>query len=230
MAQTVLTGPEKKLLAEMARGAVLKRRHAGWRAGTRSAQDADIDRLRALDLIEGTPAEYRISGPGMAFLRRRQDPDSGNRLMAKTADMPRAREAARQGARRVNRAEEPLGWLHARGKITDQQFEAGQKLRADFMAAGGMPRITMAWDAAPAATGRRAVPDGLLPGERITAAKRRFEEAMDLVGRGPAEMLRRTVCIGEGMETAEKAMTLPVRSGRVVLMMALDRIADFYRL
>ena len=40
----------------------------------------------------------------------------------------------------------------------------------------------------------------------------------------------RVICSGEAMPVAEKALGWPVRSGRLVLRLALDRLADFYRL
>jgi len=43
-------------------------------------------------------------------------------------------------------------------------------------------------------------------------------------------VLWRVVCAGEGLPEAEKALGWPVRSGKLVLRIALDRIADFYRL
>jgi hypothetical protein len=49
----------------------------------------------------------------------------------------------------VNIAESPLGWLHSRGLVSLRQFDAGERLRADWERAQLAPRITMAWDAAP---------------------------------------------------------------------------------
>jgi hypothetical protein len=57
-----------------------------------------------------------------------------------------------------------------------------------------------------------------------------MEATLDAAGGGLSDMLWRIVCAGEGMETAERALGWPARSGRVVLTLALDRLADFYRL
>ena len=220
----------KRALEDMARGRRMVRDGRGWRIGARRYADKVRADLHRADLIEAAGEAYRISGPGMAFVQRRASPDLPNRLPGRTADQARTRAAAVQGAKLVNRAENPLGWLHARGKITGRQFEAGEKLRGDFLKAGDGPRISMSWDAAPPERGKRAAPDGLLPGERVSAAKRRSDGALNAAGPGLSDMLRRTVCHGEGMETAEKALGWPARSGRVVLGLALDRVADFYRL
>jgi hypothetical protein len=40
----------------------------------------------------------------------------------------------------------------------------------------------------------------------------------------------RVICAGESMPVAEREMAWPVRSGKLVLRIALDRLAGFYRL
>lgn len=125
----------------------------------------------------------------------------------------------------VNLAESPLGWLRARGLVDARQYEAGERLRGDFHTAGLAPRVTMRWDAgAPSTAG------GLDPTLAQIAAKRRVEAAMAAVGGGLKDVLWRVVCAGEAMAAAERGMGWPARSGRVVLGLALDRLADHYRL
>jgi hypothetical protein len=92
------------------------------------------------------------------------------------------------GARRgrtvtVNLAESPLGWLRSRALITLAQFEAGERLRADYERAAGP---------------------------------------------GLADILWRVVCAGVGLPAAEKALQWPARAGRLVLTLALNRLATHY--
>jgi hypothetical protein len=130
----------------------------------------------------------------------------------------------------VNSTESPLGWLFARGFVTQRQFDAGERLRSDWERAQLSPRITMAWDAAPVARGRGGSGDGAdLTGAQIDA-KRRFNEAVGRAGPGLADILWRVVCAGEGMRDAETALGWPARAGKLVLTFALDRIADYYRI
>jgi len=42
--------------------------------------------------------------------------------------------------------------------------------------------------------------------------------------------LWRVVCSGEGMRDAETALGWPARAGKLVLGLALDRVADYYRI
>ena len=51
----------------------------------------------------------------------------------------------------VNAVESPLGWLFTRGLLTQRQYDAGERLRADWERAQLAPRVTMSWDAAPVA-------------------------------------------------------------------------------
>ncbi len=60
------------------------------------------------------------------------------------------------------------------------------------------------------------------------AAKRRFDAAIAAAGPGLADILWRVVCAGEGLPAAERALSWPARAGRVVLTLALDRLATHY--
>lgn len=129
----------------------------------------------------------------------------------------------------INKTESPLGWLLARGLVTQRQYDAGERLRSDWERGQLAPRVTMAWDAAPMARGRggsAAQPD--LNGAQIDA-RRRFDAAVASAGPGLADILWRVVCAGEGMRDVETALGWPARAGKLVLSFALDRIADYYR-
>jgi len=127
----------------------------------------------------------------------------------------------------VNVAESPVAWLASRGLLTPEQLRAGERLRIDYERAGLSARVTMCWDAAPPAKaggGSRASGASLA---RIDA-HRRFHAAVDHVGPGLADICWRVICAGEGIGGAEKAMGWPARSGKLVLGLALDRLARFY--
>ena len=130
----------------------------------------------------------------------------------------------------VNLAESPLGWLHARGLVSTRQFDAGERLRADWTMARLGPCVTMRWDPSPVARGKRGADAPLDPTLAGIAAKRRFDDALGAAGKGLVDILWRVVCDGCGLEAAETALGWPKRSGKLVLLMALDRVADYYRL
>ncbi len=140
---------------------------------------------------------------------------------------PRKPRRGRRSAT-INLMESPLTWLHARGYLTDRQFEAGERLRADYERAQLAPRITMRWD--PVRIRGSASDRGLNPTERQIAAKARFDGALAEAGPGLADVLWRVACAGEAIPAAEKALEWPARSGKLVLKFALDRVAGFYRI
>ena len=130
----------------------------------------------------------------------------------------------------VNRAESPLGWLFSRGHLSQRQYDAGERLRFDYERGQLSQRVTMAWDAAPVSRGRGgSSPTPDLGGSQLDA-KARFAAAIERAGPGLADILWRIVCGGEGMRDAETALGWPARAGKLVLTLALDRIADHYRI
>jgi hypothetical protein len=128
----------------------------------------------------------------------------------------------------VNLAESSLTWLASRGRISDRQLVAGETLRADWERAGLSPCTTMRWDVAPRTS--RGVSQAPDPSTSQLDAKRRFDAAVAHVGSGLADVLWRVVCANEGLAEAERALGWPARAGKLVLGLALDRLADFYRI
>jgi hypothetical protein len=156
----------------------------------------------------------------------------GEERGARMAPIGAALKAKPRAARTVtvNLAESPLGWLKARALVSERQFEAGEALRADWDRALLGPRVTMRWGAAPPDKVARGAPGAEAPTLAQLAAKRRFDAAVAEVGSGLADILWRVVCAGEGMRDAERALGWPARAGRIVLCLALERLADHYRL
>jgi len=147
--------------------------------------------------------------------------------MLATRPMPMA---GPRGRVEVNLAESPLSWLRARRMISDRQFDAGEALRRDYELSGLPPCVTMRWDAAPLARPARGAPLGIDPTLTQLDAKRRFDRAVASIGGGLDAILWRVVCAGQGLRDAEGALGWPNRAGKVVLLIALDRLADHYRL
>lgn len=143
-------------------------------------------------------------------------------------ELRREMAARTVGGRRVavNVAESPLSWLAARGLVTARQLAAGERLRADHERAAMAPATTMRWSERVDGGGG----DGLDPSTARIAAKRRFDGAIAGVGPGLCDILWRVVCAGEALPAAEKELGWPTRSGRLVLTLALDRLASHYRI
>ena len=126
----------------------------------------------------------------------------------------------------VDDAESPLARLKQRGLIGGAQFDAGEKLRLDFTLAGLSPRLGIDL-AAPRVTRSPGRPRRLL-NDTVIAAKQRFTAAMRAVGPGLSDLLFDVCCHWRGLEDAERSLGWPSRSGRIVLAIALDRLAEHY--
>ena len=146
-----------------------------------------------------------------------------------TSEGPRARDGVAPRCRRVtvNLAESPLTWLHARGHLDDRLFAAGERLRADYERAQLGPSLTMRWEPVRI---RGTNGGGLAPSERQLAARQRFDGAIAAAGKGLEDILWRVVCACETVTAAEKELDWPARSGKLVLRIALERVAEFYRI
>lgn len=131
-----------------------------------------------------------------------------------------------------------LAWLHRRRDksgqrlISDEEFAAGEKLAADFQAAMMQPRVTAHWSGAVSSRRERRGPPGFgaeMP-DRVMAAKRRFEAALQAVGADHAGLLIDVCCLEKGLSDVEKAAGWPQRSGKLVLQIALRQLARHYGL
>jgi hypothetical protein len=227
----------RRLIAALDAGRAVRRAGDGWAAGPLAAPDSLVADLKRRDLVREEGDRLVLTAAGAGWSARYARPDAPNRLLAERTLAPDPAASARPGTRgrpaaarsvTVNLAEAPLGWLKARGMVTDRQFEAGERLRADWEVAGLAPSVTMRWDQSPSSGGRRAAPAGIDPTLAQISAKRRMEAAMAAAGPGMRDVLWRVACAGEGLEGAEKALGWPKRAGKLVLLMALDRVADHY--
>mgnify|MGYP006271564321 CR=1 FL=1 len=205
------------------------------------AEAADLaarDFLRCASRSEAS-AKYAITPVGRAWLKREAAVRAGEAapFSAQHAEPGERSVAAAGGAvetLRVNLGESPLGWL-ARRRGADgspflaaEEVEAGERLRADFEAAQMGPRVTQDWRSflAPRDTSRG--PSG--PAEGPRAARERVVRAVEALGPGLSDAAIRACCFLEGLEATERRMGWSARSGKVVLKIALQRLALHYGL
>lgn len=135
----------------------------------------------------------------------------------------------------VDEAESPLAWLsRRRGRdgrplIEAHQLQAGERLRADFTRAHLMPRTTSNWSSS-ISSGRRGGADNGASHftDTMIAARQRVHQSLDAVGPEFAGLLIDVCCFLKGLEEIERERVWPVRSAKVVLQLALDRLARHY--
>lgn len=147
-----------------------------------------------------------------------------------------AREPAAAPA--VNPAESPIAWLRSRkdkdGRplLAEELFNAGERLRADFWFAAMTPRTTSNWSfTAPSGRGGRTPAGfGVEIQDHIIAAGERVRLALSAVGPEKSGVLVDVCCHLKGLEDAERKAGWPQRSGKVILQIALTRLARHYGL
>lgn len=145
-----------------------------------------------------------------------------------------AQVATEHGLERVtfDEQESPLAWLARRvgrsGKplIASHQYQAGERLRADFTLAHMMPRITANWDR-PISAGQGAG-DGGEATDSMVAARQRVQHALQAVGPEFSGLLLDVCCFLKGLEQVERERFWPARSAKIVLQLALERLARHY--
>lgn len=123
----------------------------------------------------------------------------------------------------ANAAESPLTLLRTRGLINAIQFEAGEKLRRDFTIAQLTPRMGVDYSAP---VGRGTYRPDIA--HTALAARQRFNRAMRAAGPGLSDVLFDVCCYLKGIEESEKDRNWPRSSAKVVLRIALDRLAEHY--
>lgn len=134
---------------------------------------------------------------------------------------------------RYNLAESPLALLgRRRGQggtafLAPEQIEAGERLREDFELAQMGPRVAQNWDRFLTCATRGGF-NGNSPAEGPAAARARVSAALGDLGPGLADIAFRVCCFLDGLEKAEKRLGWSARSGKVVLRIALQRLARHY--
>ncbi len=215
---------EANILATMELGTLKKAAKAGWVIEEKSN--------RCIDDCE--PGLWRLSNAGRLHLKRAL---TRNKPVDQTAKS-RPPAAAVHPAPQTNDSESPLAWLRrrkdktGRPMISQAQFDAGEKLRADFYYAQMMPRMTTNWSAVGSdRSARRGAPmQELEMQEYIVAARERVRQALSSVGPELSSILIDVCCHLKGLERAEGAAGWPKRSGKLVLQLALSSLARHYGL
>lgn len=217
----------------------------------RSVGDGALKRIR---IAPGDLAAARRDGfvallaTGEAALtaagRARLEPTPGAGVVAADPAADRAADPARLTARAiegpdrsetvvlVDDAESPLAWLRSRrdreGRplIDDDAYRAGERLRADFTRGGLMPSVTSNWRTGLPQGGGGACRADLT--DAALAARERVRRAVEAVGPDLGGVLVDVCCFLKGLETVEAERRWPARSAKVVLRIALARLADHY--
>ncbi len=175
------------------------------------------------DFLTVTETGYCLSDAGRAHLRRHL---GGDFAAQHSTDSAAANE---NQPRRL--ASTPLQWMQARGKqsaygLNDMELEAGGRLHDDYHRACHVPHQTMDWSR-PVFVDGQASSGGDISGAALDAQKR-VANALAYIGPGLSDMALAVCCSEIGLEETEKKFTLPRRSAKVMLKLALMRLSVHY--
>lgn len=199
-----------------------------------------VDEILARGWLTRTPLDdgLQLSPAGKAWLAGKPDQDD-----FRAQHQMRARRPFNQDGERVslvvNASESPLAWLAGRRGsdgapwLAQPQLDAGERLRRDYETGCLSPSITSNWDfSTPLRSGARRGPPGdcLTASERALAARRRVHRALAAIGPELSSVVLEVCCLSRGLEAAERRLGWPRRSAKLVLKIALDRLADHYGL
>jgi hypothetical protein len=181
----------------------------------------------------------QLTEEGRALLRRSEH-GGGDAFRAQhldLAEVPPATGEERRSARVVNLTESPLAWLARRADrngdpfITRRHLLAGERLRSDFHTGRYTGRVTSDWTAPPRGSAARGPGLAQLNAtEAVVAARDRVAGALKHAGPGLDRVLGAVCLEGRGLDDVERGFGWPRRSGKVVLRIALGRLADHYGL
>ncbi len=193
---------------------------------------------------KGKVTKYVITGVGRTALKRLIEQEKEQKFQAEDGQafqnqhrefgerVVMAYDSSKPQRVRYNLAESPLTLLgRKRGKegqafLEANLIEAGERLREDFEVAQIGPKVAQNWESF--LTGGQR---GSFSNTRETgsdAARRRVESALEALGPGLGDVALRVCCYLEGLERAEKRLNWSARSGKVVLKIALQRLAGHY--
>jgi len=134
----------------------------------------------------------------------------------------------------VDENESPLAWLaRRRGRdgrvmIEPHQLQAGERLRAEFTRAHLMPRITSNWSNPVPADRRSGGQQKSFMADAVIAARQRVRYALDAAGPEFSGLLVDVCCFLKRLDAAERERGWPARSAKIVLQLALERLARHY--
>jgi hypothetical protein len=181
----------------------------------------------------GNPVRLQATAPGRAHLKRLGAGHDETRFLEQHLVLEEASPEPGAPALRVDAEESPLDWLRRRRDrngeplIDAAAHEAGERLRRDLTVAAILPGVTARWDPTGGGGGGR---DPAAATDAMVAARQRVARALDAVGSDFADLLLDLCGFLKGLETLERERHWPVRSAKVVVRLALNRLAEHYGL
>lgn len=217
---------------------IVHRKRAGISVGAGRFGIADAEMLVRQDLANWQRGEAGqrtlvLSEAGRSYLRRASVDEPEAAFLHQHRETVTATIRTEVGLKRVrmDAEESPLDWLRRRRSrngepmIDEAAYQAGERLRTDIMLAGLLPGVTARWDAMPTGGGPVSPSEAT---DRMIAARQRIRHAFDAVGSDFSDLLMDLCGFLKGLERIERERGWPPRSAKIVVRLALARLAEHY--
>lgn len=202
--------------------------------GTIAVESSVLCGLAAQGVLVRASRSVALSGEGAALAARLAASVEAGPARHRDLDLVAVETASGLSLAVANLAESPLAQLVRRktrdGKpfLSEREFAAGERLRADYTRGRIMPRLGANWVAS-VASGRRVGGSGLADlTDAALAARQRVDNAIAAVGPELSGVLVDICCFLKGLELVETERGWPVRSAKIVLKTALGVLARHY--
>ncbi|ABQ60350.1 hypothetical protein P053_02270 [Brucella abortus 01-4165] len=196
--------------------------------GTIAASRLEIERMRKAGTIQCDGQRIALSAMGRKRPKEQKKPTLTAASVRETYEIEPGEKVE------INPAESPLAMLYRRRNadgrafISEDEFRAGERLRADFTRGSLMPSVTSRWDVQ-AGSGGHYGAGGMAELTDIALASRiRVERALEAVGPELSGILIDVCCFLKGLETVERERQWPVRSAKVLLKAGLAMLHRHY--
>lgn len=213
-------------------GAIVEATRSGRRTAVAWLDMAQMQAIEERGWIAPSAADgsYRLTSAGKSIVRLMK---AGPSPLQATSPMPSAAPATPNAD-----PESPLAWLRARRNrdggllLSEQAYNAGERLRADFARSHLMPRMTVDWEAIPRTRDEQRG-DGMRVRERSGTAADAAERVRKALASLPPELAGLAFdvcCLEQRLPDAERGQGAPQRSGHYLLSIALAVLARHYGL
>jgi hypothetical protein len=219
---------------------ILRSARAGVSLGGGRFKDSAAEALVSRDLARWTTAEGRrrleITDAGRAYLRRGVAGTAQEGFLAQHRTLSRSVVEGSAGPVSVtlDAEESPLAWLSRRKDADGRPFldaaavAAGERLRLDLTVGGMLPSVTARWEIGVDGGGGLAGTGPAAATDAMVAARQRVTRALKDVGEDFADLLIDVCGFLKALEAVERERRWPARSGKVVVRLALWRLAEHY--
>ncbi|MXQ14492.1 ATPase [Microvirga makkahensis] len=219
-------------------GVIVHRKRAGISVGAGRFSAASAELLVRQDLAvwqHGATGckTLVLSDAGRSHLRRSRVDEPTAAFLHQHRETVEATLRTEAGPVRVrmDTEESPLDWLRRRKDrngepmIDEAAYQAGERLRTDITLAGLLPGVTARWDMMPAGGGSISPSEAT---DRMVAARQRIRSAFAAVGSDLSDLLMDLCGFLKGLEQIERERGWPQRSAKIVVRLALARLAEHY--